>query len=71
MLGKATENAKQRATSMAQSTGNKIGLMRSAKMGVFQITSPTSTDVSDSGQNDTWSLDKKVMAVVSVSFAIE
>ena len=71
MLAKATENAKERAQSMAKSTGNKVGFMRSAKMGVFQITPITSTDVSDYGVNDTTSLDKKVMAVVTVSFAIE
>lgn len=71
MLAKATENAKTRAESMAQSTGNKVGFIRSAKMGVFQITPVTSTDVSDWGENDTTSLDKKVMAVVSASFAIK
>jgi hypothetical protein len=71
MLGKATENAKLRAANMAKATGNKIGLMRSARMGVFQITPATSTDISDYGMNDTTSLDKKVMAVVTVSFAIE
>ena len=71
MLAKATENAKQRAGSMARATGNRIGFMRQAKMGVFQITPATSTDVSDYGQNDTTSLDKKVMAVVTVSFAIQ
>lgn len=71
MLAKATENAKQRAESMVKATGNRIGFMRSARMGVFQITPVTSTDVSDWGVNDTTSLDKKVMAVVTVSFAIE
>ena len=71
MLAKATENAKQRAEGMAKATGNKIGFMRSARMGVFQITPITSTDVSDYGVNDTTSLDKKVMAVVTVCFAIE
>ena len=71
MLGKATENAKGRAANMAKATGNKIGFMRSARMGVFQITPITSTEVSDWGMNDTSSLDKKVMAVVTVSFAIE
>jgi len=70
MLARATENAKQRAESMVKATGNKIGFMRSARMGVFQITPATSTDVSDWGVNDTTSLDKKVMAVVTVSFAI-
>ena len=71
MLAKATDNAKQRAESMAKAAGNRIGFMRSARMGVFQITPATSTDVSDWGMNDTTSLDKKVMAVVTVSFAIQ
>ena len=71
MLAKATANAKLRAESMVQASGNRIGFMRSAKMGVFQITPITSTDVSDYGYNDTSSLDKKVMAVVSAAFAIE
>lgn len=35
MLAKATEDAKKRAITMAQSTGNKIGAIRSAKMGVL------------------------------------
>lgn len=71
MLAKATENAKKRAESMARSTGNRVGVIRSAKMGVFQITPITSTDVSDWGENDTTSIDKKVMSVVTASFAIE
>lgn len=71
MLAKATENAKMRAESMIKASQNKIGFLRSAKMGVFQITPITSTDVSDYGYNDTSSLEKKVMAVVSASFAIE
>jgi len=71
MLAKATENAKRRAENMVKATGNKIGSIRSARMGVFQITPVTSTEVSDWGVNDTSSLEKKVTAVVSASFAIE
>jgi len=71
MLARASENAKQRAESMVKATGNKIGLMRSARMGVFQITPVNSTEVSDWGVNDTSSLEKKVTAVVTASFAIE
>jgi len=71
MLARATENAKLRAENMVKATGNKIGFMRSARMGVFQITPVNSTEVSDWGVNDTSSLDKKVTAVVSASFAIE
>lgn len=71
MLGRAAENAKQRANNMVKAAGNRIGLMRSAKMGVFQITPVNSTEVSDYGVNDTGSLRKKVTAVVNASFAIE
>ena len=71
MLAAATENAKQRAENMARATGNKIGSIRSARMGVFQITPSTSTDVSDAGINDTSSPDKKVTAVVTASFSID
>jgi len=71
MLAKATQNAKQRAENMTRATGNKIGCMRSARMGVFQITPVNSTEVADWGVNDTTALEKKVTAVVTVSFAIE
>ena len=70
MLSDATENAKKRAESMAKASGNKIGSIRSARMGVFQITPVNSFDVSDYGMNDTTSLEKKVNAVVNVEFAI-
>lgn len=71
MLAAATQNAKDRAANMVRATGNKIGFMRSARMGVFQITPVNSTEVSDWGVNDTSSLEKKVTAVVTASFAIE
>lgn len=70
MIKEATENAKLRAQQMAHATGNKIGTMRSAKMGVFQITPVNSYDVSDWGMNDTTSLEKKVNAVVNAEFSI-
>lgn len=71
MLAKATENAKLRAENMVKATGNRIGFMRSARMGVFQITPVNSTEISDWGMNDTSSLEKKVTAVVNASFSIE
>jgi hypothetical protein len=71
MLSKASEDAKQRAATMANSTGNKIGAIRSAKMGTFQITPVNSYDVSWYGENDTSSFEKKVTAVVTASFAIK
>ncbi|MEP6904358.1 MAG: SIMPL domain-containing protein [Actinomycetota bacterium] len=71
MLGEAAKDAKTRAEKIAASTGNKIGSLRSAKMGVMQITGADSQDVSDSGISDTASIDKDVTAVVNISFAVE
>lgn len=71
MLGEAAKDAKTRAERIAASTGNRIGTVRSAKMGVMQITAADSTEVSDYGINDTSSIDKDVTGVVNVSFAID
>lgn len=70
MLGEAAENAKTRADQIANSTGNSIGTIRSARMGVMQITAAESTEVSDYGINDTSSIEKDVTAVVKASFAV-
>jgi hypothetical protein len=71
MLGEAAKDAKTRAEQIAASTGNSIGTVRSARMGVMQITAADSTDVSDSGISDTSAIDKDMTAVVNISFAVE
>ena len=71
LLQKATSDAKDRAKSMLKSNHNRLGKIRSAKMGVFQITPVDSNDVSDSGYNDLSSIEKKVTAVANVTFAIK
>ena len=71
MVAEATKDAKARAEAIAQSTGNRVGAIRSAKTGVFQITSRNSTDVSDYGIYDTSSVEKDITAVVSVQFGME
>ena len=70
MLGEAAKDAKERAERIAQSTGNSIGAVRSAKMGVLQITAADSTDVSDYGVYDTSTIEKDMTAVVNISFAV-
>lgn len=71
MLAEATKDAKQRAESMVKSTGGHIGVMNSAKMGVFQIVAKDSTDVSDYGIYNTSAIDKKINAVVNATFTIK
>lgn len=70
MLAEAAKDAKARAEQIANSTGNSISTVRSAKMGVMQITAADSNEVSDYGLNDTSSMEKDITAVVNVSFAI-
>ena len=71
MLGEAAKDAKERAERIAASTGNSIGSVRSARMGVLQITAADSTDVSDYGVYDTSTIEKDMTAVVNVSFAVD
>ncbi len=70
MLAEAAKDAKARAGQIASSTGDHIGKVRAAHMGILQITPTDSTQVSDSGMNDTTSLEKDITAVVNISFAI-
>jgi hypothetical protein len=71
MLAEAAKDAKVRAEKVAESTGSSIGSVRTARMGVLQITPADSNEVSDSGMNDTSSLDKDITGVVNVGFAID
>jgi hypothetical protein len=70
MVAKATRDAKSRAEEMAKNSGSRIGRLRSARMGVFQITPAFSTAISDYGVNDTSSLLKDITAVVTAGFEI-
>lgn len=70
MLSAATEDAKNRAAGIAESAGASLGGLRSASMGVFQITAPNSTEVSDYGMIDTASVKKQITAVIRASFTI-
>ncbi len=71
LLKEATLDAKQRAQSMLKATGANVGKVKSMRMGVFQITPPDSTMVSDMGVNDTTTIDKKVTAVANVVFKVK
>ena len=71
MLAEAAKDAKVRAEQIAQSTGSSIGSVRTARMGVLQITAAGSNEVSDSGMNDTSSIDKDITAVVNIGFAVD
>jgi hypothetical protein len=67
----AAQDAQMRAHRMAESTSCELGPMRSAKMGVLQITPKNSNVVSDYGINDVSSIEKEITAVVHASFEID
>lgn len=67
----ASKNAKERAQSMVKGTNGKIGVMTSAKLGVFQIVPVDSTAVEDYGINDTSSVEKKVVSTVTATFTVK
>jgi uncharacterized protein len=70
LLAEATQDALKRARSLVAATGGKLGKLRSVQVGVFQVTSPNSTDVSGQGIYDTATRYKDVTGVVNVSFAL-
>lgn len=70
LLEEASKNAKERAQAIAKSTGDKIGSVKDASQGVFQVTQKNSTDVSDYGSYDTSTVDKKITAIVRASFEV-
>jgi hypothetical protein len=70
-LSAATANAKQRAETIVKGLGAKLGRLRQANLGVYQVTPRYSTDVAGEGINDTSSRQKDVTAVVTVTFEVK
>ena len=71
MLALATRDARNRAQKIAENAGATLATLKTAKMGVFQITPINSNDVSDYGINDTSSIEKEIMSVVNCTFTTE
>jgi hypothetical protein len=70
LLAQATRDARSRARTIVEATGSHLGKLRRVSVGVFQITSPNSTEVQDYGVYDTSTREKDVTAVVNVTFAL-
>jgi uncharacterized protein len=67
----AAKDALIRAQKIAEATDGEIGNMRSARMGILQITPKHSNMISDYGVNDLTSIEKEITAVVNASFEIK
>lgn len=68
MLALATKDARNRALKIAENAGSTLGTLKTAKMGVFQITPINSNEIADYGINDTSSIEKEIMSVVNCTF---
>ena len=71
LLAEATRDARSRARVIVEATGSHLGKLRRVSVGVFQVTSPNSTEVQDYGVYDTSTLEKDVTAVVNVTFSLK
>jgi hypothetical protein len=70
LLEEAMLDAKTRAVAITKAVGGNVGAVQSVKSGVFQVTTPDSTMVSDGGAYDTSTIEKTVTSTVSVTFAV-
>jgi hypothetical protein len=70
LLEKAMKDAKVRAVAITKAVGGKVGAVQAVRSGVFQVTTPDSTQISDSGSYDTSSIEKTVTSTVSVTFKV-
>ncbi|MFN0152503.1 MAG: SIMPL domain-containing protein [bacterium] len=71
MLAGAIEDARNRAGTIAQSSGGKLGSLKSASVGVTQVLQPSSMEISDYGAYDTSTIEKEVVATVRAAFTIK
>ncbi|MDD2229914.1 MAG: SIMPL domain-containing protein [Candidatus Cloacimonetes bacterium] len=71
LLSEATSDAVARAKEISLSAKTKLGKMREARAGVFQITEPYSTDVSDYGYYNTSTRNKSISVTLTAVFKLK
>lgn len=71
LLTDAVNDARSRAEKIASAGGRKVGSLKEASVGVTQVTSVNSIDISDYGTYDTSKPDKDVMITVKTTFTLE
>jgi len=71
LLADATADAMERAKEVASAAKVKLSKLREARAGVFQITEPYSTDVSDYGIYNTNTRNKSISVTISAVFELK
>ena len=70
LLSEAAKDARRRAEEMARNSNVSVGKVTSLRTGVFQITEPFSTEVSDYGMYNTQTKQKDITVTVRATFEI-
>jgi Uncharacterized protein conserved in bacteria len=71
LLAKASADARKRAETIAENSGSSLGKIKSANMGVFQITGQNSNeDFSEGGTFNTSSKNKKASITMRIDYAV-
>ena len=71
MIGRATNNARERAIRIAKEGKFKLGPIADVRVGIFQITPVNSMEISDYGMNDTSTIDKEIKSVVEIKYFVK
>jgi hypothetical protein len=71
LLSDATTDALERAKEISSAAKVKLGKMKEARAGVFQITEPYSTDVSDYGIYNTQTRNKSISVTITAQFDLK
>lgn len=71
LIGPAIQDAKNRAEKIVSALGKKVHSVRNVQLGVVQVLSPNSVEISDYGTYDTSSLEKDIYLTVKVRFRLK
>jgi hypothetical protein len=71
LLDEATRNAMERARTLADGSGSRVGRLINASQGVIQVLARGAIDGGEWGQYDTSTIDKTLRVVVSLEYAVE
>ena len=71
LLTAATQDARERAKTLAEESGMKLGALRAARQGVFSVISGDASGISEKSTDNVSSISKKVTALVTVDYAMK
>ena len=71
LLIAATQDARERAKTLAEGSGVNLGPLRAARQGVFSVRAADASGISEKSADDVSSISKKVTALVTVDYAMK